>query len=91
MTLTEKISHSAGYAVEASQGRVGTVTEVGYAPSARWDRPDALIVRLGRSSSRLIRIAASEVRDVIPSERKVVLGNAFSFADATPRHLTAAR
>ena len=85
MTLTEKISHSAGYAVEASQGRVGIVAEVGYAPSARWDRPEALVVRLGRSGSRLIRIAASEVRDVIPAERKVVLATAFAFVDATVR------
>jgi hypothetical protein len=85
MTLTEKISHSAGYSVEIAQGRVGIVAEVGYSPSARWDHPDALVVRLGRSGSRLITIAASEVRDVIPAERKVVLANAFAFADATVR------
>jgi hypothetical protein len=85
MTLTEKISQSAGYLVEVAQGRVGVVTEVGYKPSARWDRPDALIVRLGHSGSRLIRIAASEVRDVIPAERKVVLATAFAFVDATVR------
>ena len=85
MTLTEKISQSAGYLVEVAQGRVGVVTEVGYKPSARWDRPDALIVRLGRSGSRLIRIAASDVREVIPAERKVVLATAFAFVDATVR------
>jgi hypothetical protein len=85
MTLTEKISQSAGYLVEVAQGRVGVVTEVGYKPSARWDHPDALIVRLGRSGSRLIRIAASEVREVIPAERKVVLATAFTFVDATVR------
>ena len=86
MTLTEKISRSAGYFVEVAQGRVGIVAEVGYAPSARWDHPNALVVRLGRSGSRLIRIAASEVRDVIPAERKVVLANAFAFVDAPRRH-----
>ena len=86
MTLTEKISRSAGYFVEIAQGRVGVVAEVGYAPSARGDHPEALVVRLGRSGSRLIRIAASEVRDVIPAEHKVVLGNAFAFVDASPPH-----
>ena len=94
-----------GYAFDAKQGGtsvivvtmvttigvLGTVAGVGYAPSARWDHPDALIVRLGRSGSRLIRIAASEVRDVIPAERKVVLANAFAFADETRRHLAAAQ
>jgi hypothetical protein len=72
-SLAQEIACCSGYTVERAGAWIGTVEQVGYEPSARWDRPNAVTVRLGRTSKRLIRFAASEVREVVPSERRVVL------------------
>jgi hypothetical protein len=72
-SLAQEIACCAGYTVERAGSWIGTVEQVGYEPSERWDRPSAVTVRLGRASKRLIRVAASEVREVVPSERRVVL------------------
>ena len=72
-SLAQEIACCAGYTVERAGSWIGTVEQVGYEPSERWDRPSAVTVRLGRASKRLIRVAASEVRRWFPSERRVVL------------------
>lgn len=72
-SLAQEIACCTGYAVERAGSWIGTVEGIGYEPSARWERPIAVTVRLGRASKRLIRFAASEVTEVIPSERRLVL------------------
>lgn len=72
-SLAQEIACCTGYTVERAGSWIGTVEQIGYEPSARWDRPIAVTVRLGRAGKRLIRFAASEVTDVIPSERRLVL------------------
>lgn len=62
-----------GFRVESPDGRVGVVSALRYAPSARWDHPTALAVRAGRSSNMLLIVPAAEVESVFLAERRIVL------------------
>jgi hypothetical protein len=62
-----------GFRVESSDGRLGVVTALRYAPSARWDSPSWLAVRAGRSSDMLLIVSVAEIESVFLAERRIVL------------------
>lgn len=68
-----ELAHCAGFRVESSDGYVGVVQELRYAPSTRWDRPSQLAVYAGRLKERLLIISSAEVRGVSFADRRVVL------------------
>ena len=78
--LAERIARCGGYTVERAGAWIGTIEQVAYAPSARWDHPHGVTVRLGRASRRLVRVAVVDVLDVRPAERRVVLAPNFDFS-----------
>jgi hypothetical protein len=73
-----------GFRVESADGYVGVVSSVRHAPSARWDRPSALAVRPGHSSTLLLIVQAAEVESVSLAERRIVLRSSPSIAATEP-------
>jgi len=67
------LARSEGFRVESSDGYVGVVEELRYAPSSRWDHPSELAVYAGRSSETLLIIPLAEVEDVSLTEKRVLL------------------
>lgn len=65
------LSHSQGFRIDASGGRVGVVADVLF--RSRPDRPDLLVVRAGRCGTKLLVVSAENVEEVIPGEKRVVL------------------
>jgi hypothetical protein len=62
-----------GFRVESSDGRVGVVSSLRYAPSARRDFPSWLGVRAGRSSDMLLIVPVAEIEGVFLAEGRIVL------------------
>jgi hypothetical protein len=62
-----------GFRVESSDGGIGVVSALHYAPSTRWDAPNALTVRAGRSSNMLLVVPVTEIESVFLAERRIVL------------------
>ena len=54
-------------------GRVGVVEEVVWGASRRWDRPEGIAVRTGPEGKLRVVVHASEVEQVLPAERRVVV------------------
>jgi len=69
----EALSDCIGFRVESGGEAIGTVVDVRYGPSTRWDHPTALAIRAGRGSSRLLFVTADQVTDVLGDERLVML------------------
>jgi hypothetical protein len=67
------LARSEGFRVESSDGYVGVVDTLRYAPSSRWDRPSELAVFAGRRTETLLIIPLAEVEGVSLAERRVVL------------------
>ena len=70
---SEELALCAGFRVESSDGYVGVVQELRYAPSTRWDRPSELAVYAGRLKEWLLIISSAEVKGVSLADRRVVL------------------
>jgi hypothetical protein len=70
---SSELAHCAGFRVESSDGYVGVVQELRYAPSTRWDRPSELAVYAGRLTEWLLIISSAEVTGVSLADRRVVL------------------
>jgi hypothetical protein len=71
------LSRSDGFVVESpSAGRIGVVQELRF--YSRHDRPDELLVRVGRLGRRSIVIATDTIETVLPREKRLLL-----HADAT--------
>jgi hypothetical protein len=62
-----------GFRVESSDGYVGVVQALRYAPSTRWDCPSELAVYAGRLTETLLIISSAEVKNVSLEYRRVVL------------------
>ena len=54
-------------------GRIGTVEEVRYGPSRRWDRPTELAVQAGRGGRRRLIVPVADVAEVDTEGRVVLL------------------
>jgi hypothetical protein len=62
-----------GFEVVSPNGRIGTVEEIRYGPSRRWDSPTELAVQAGRGGQRRLIVPVDEVAAVQPENRLVVL------------------
>ena len=62
-----------GFTVDVQGGHVGVVEEVVWGGSRRWDRPEGIAVRTGPEGKRRVVVPASEVEQVLPGERRVVV------------------
>lgn len=69
----DRVARCAGFGVVSPEGRIGTVEEVRYGPSRRWDSPTELAVQAGRSGQRRLIVPVEEVALVDPEARLVVL------------------
>jgi hypothetical protein len=67
------IARCHGFGVVSPAGRIGTVEEVRYGPSRRWDSPTELAVQAGRGGRRRLIVPVDEVEAVVPDDRLVVL------------------
>jgi hypothetical protein len=66
------LSQSEGFVVESPcAGRIGIVESLRF--YSRHDRPDELVVRVGRLGRRSITIRAEDVDAVLPREKKLIL------------------
>jgi hypothetical protein len=70
---SSELAVCAGFRVESSDGYVGVVQALRYAPSTRWDRPSELAVYAGRLNETLLIISSAEVKGVSLADRRVVL------------------
>src|SRR6202165_3775526 len=62
-----------GFLVETASKRIGRVQGIRYGNSQ--DEPEALAVRLGRFGRKLVLINATDVEQVDPRERRVIVGD----------------
>jgi hypothetical protein len=60
-----------GFRVEAPEGRVGLVDGVRF--RTRLDRPDVLLVRVGRLRHRLLSVSVAEIAELLPAEGRIIL------------------
>jgi hypothetical protein len=67
------IARCQGFGVVSPDGRIGTVEEVRYGPSRRWDSPTELAVQAGRGGRRRLIVPVEEVAAVVPDDRVVLL------------------
>ena len=67
------IARCHGFGVVSPDGRIGTVEEVRYGPSRRWDSPTELAVQAGRGGRRRLIVPVADVAAVVPDDRVVVL------------------
>lgn len=61
-----------GFCVESPDGRIGFVAELRF--SSRIDRPDELVVHAGLLGRRILIVPVSEVTEIRPGQRRIVLG-----------------
>src|SRR5206468_12847665 len=71
--LDGRLSECVGFRVETSQGLLGVVEELRW----RGDRACDLVVRAGKQGRRLLILPLEDVAEVVPGERRVILGLAF--------------
>ena len=62
-----------GFLVETATRRIGHVAGIRYGVSQ--DQPEALAVRAGRFSRRVLLISVREVERVVPEERRIVVAD----------------
>jgi hypothetical protein len=70
------IARCEGFGVISPDGRIGTVEEVRYGPSRRWDSPTELAVQAGRGGKRRLIVPVDDVAAVVPDDRVVLLRSA---------------
>ena len=69
----DRVARCHGFGVVSPDGRIGTVEEVRYGPSRRWDNPTELAVHAGRGGRRRLIVPVDEVAAVELEDRIVVL------------------
>ena len=69
----DSIAGCQGFGVVSPDGRIGTVEEVRYGPSRRWDSPTELAVQAGRDGKRRLIVPVDEIAAVVPDDRVIVL------------------
>jgi hypothetical protein len=70
------VARCQGFSVVSPDGRIGTVEEVRYGPSRRWDRPTELAVQAGRGGRRRVIVPVDDVAEVDSESRVVLLRSA---------------
>jgi hypothetical protein len=67
------IARCQGFGVVSPEGRIGTVEEIRYGPSRRWDSPTELAIQAGRRGKRRLIVPVGDVAAVDPHDRVVTL------------------
>ena len=62
-----------GFTVHVPGGLVGTVEEVVWGESRRWDRPEGITVRTGPEGKKLVVLPADAVEEVLVLEQRIVV------------------
>jgi hypothetical protein len=70
------VARCQGFSVVSPEGQIGTVEEVRYGPSRRWDRPTELAVQAGRGGRRRVIVPVDDVAEVDSESRVVLLRSA---------------
>lgn len=69
----EWVARCEGFGVVSPEGRIGTVEEVRYGPSRRWDSPTELAIQAGRDGTLRLIVPVDDVAQVVPDDRLVML------------------
>jgi hypothetical protein len=67
------IARCQGFGVVSPEGRIGTVEEIRYGPSRRWDSPTELAIQAGRGGKRRLIVPVDDVAAIVPDDRLVML------------------
>jgi hypothetical protein len=78
------VARCQGFSVVSPDGRIGTVEEVRYGPSRRWDRPTDLAVKAGRRGGRRLIVPVDDVAEVDSESRVVLLHSAPRIVSTDP-------
>ena len=62
-----------GFAVHVRGDLVGTVEDVVWGESRRWDRPEGIAVRTGPEGKKLVVVPADAVEEVLVPEQRIVV------------------
>jgi hypothetical protein len=73
LTGGDWIARCQGFGVVSPDGRIGTVEEIRYGPSRRWDSPTELAVQAGRGGKRRLIVPVDDIAAVVPDDRLVML------------------
>jgi hypothetical protein len=65
------LAHCEGFRVDSEDGRVGSVDAVRSDP--RWGEGRVLAVRAGLFGKRLLFVPLTEIRSILPQERRIIL------------------
>jgi hypothetical protein len=65
------LERSQGFRVESGGGRIGIVEDLRY--DTRSGIPDFLIVRAGRLGRRRMLISVDDIREILPSQKRIRL------------------
>ena len=69
------VARCQGFGVVSPDGRIGTVEEVRYGPSRRWDSPTELAIQAGRRGKLRLIVPVEDIAAVVPDDRVVVLSS----------------
>jgi hypothetical protein len=67
------VARCEGFGVVSPEGRIGTVEEIRYGPSRRWDSPTELAIQAGRGGKLRLIVPVDDVAEVVPGDRLVML------------------
>jgi hypothetical protein len=67
------VARCEGFGVISPEGRIGTVEEIRYGPSRRWDSPTELAIQVGRGGKLRLIVPVADVAAVVPDDRLVML------------------
>jgi hypothetical protein len=67
------VARCEGFGVISPEGRIGTVEEIRYGPSRRWDSPTELAIQAGRDGKLRLIVPVDDVAAVVPDDRLVML------------------
>jgi hypothetical protein len=67
------VARCEGFGVVSPEGRIGTVEEIRYGPSRRWDSPTELAIQAGRGGNLRLIVPVDDVAAIVPDDRLVLL------------------
>ena len=78
------VARCQGFGVISPDGRIGTVEEVRYGPSRRWDSPTELAIQAGRGGKRRLIVPVDDIAAVVPDDRVVMLRSSPTVVSTEP-------
>ena len=78
------VARCQGFGVISPDGRIGTVEEVRYGPSRRWDSPTELAIQAGRGGRRRLIVPVDDIAAVVPDDRVVMLRSSPTVVSTEP-------